>query len=170
MKSKKRVDILEFPGLEEIANHAAELQELRLEEFRRRVKLCALADAMGPAARSYLAYMFNWSTHTVNQLASLISVPEELWTPEIPLGIYWFVRDFPAPEREDILREAIVNSYSLADVKKKLGFEYKRTGGKVYRANVVDHRGRTVILEGDELALAGEQLGGSEVAIRKINM
>ena len=142
---------------------------LRLVGFLYDIRLAAVADGMGPRGRDAASSSSGWSPQTITRLARLPELQEQLLTPDLALGVYWYVLvtkadDLTPAEQAETLTWAINNGASVADVKQHLGDEPERTGGSVVHCEAVEQDGRRVVAEGDEVQAA--QIAGHPISIR----
>jgi serine/threonine protein phosphatase PrpC len=163
--------IAEIQNVEDLKQAFEDRRTLRLIGFKYDIMLAALADGMGPGGRDAASEASAWSPQTIKRLALLLEVQEQLLSPDLPLGAYWYVLvtksdDLTPQEQAEALTWARNNSASVADIRQRLGDEPERTGGTVVHCEAIDQNGRTVTVEGDELQAV--QFKGYPVSVRRL--
>jgi hypothetical protein len=172
----------EIRSAEDLAQRFSDRRAERWEGFLRDCILAHIADGLGAEGRNLASNEAGWSPQTIARMAMLLDarVPESLFNPDLPLGVYWQVwnSDLPREGKVDdagnivelgkvvLTAKAIKEGWSVADVKEAMGLEAERTGGSVYHCEAVDQNGDTVTISGEELQSA--ELKGYPVSVRRL--
>lgn len=158
-------------GIDELEQMFAYRKEERLAGFIKDITLAYIADTMGPGGREAAACIAGWSTQWINRLALIatLNIPDELLTPELPVGVYWLIlaSDLSRAAMLALLRQAVEGEWSVADTKVAMGLQPERTRGATYRAQVAAHVGRQLTLESEEFTSASLQQE-AQVVVRMI--
>lgn len=116
----------EFLPLDDLQQLFANWKQQEFELFKAGIILCAEAKRRGVTGS--LAQYRGYTTQSINRLAALEDLPEYLWSPELPQGIYWQALlmasdgdDVDLDKFAELIEEAIRNSWSLKEFKERHG-------------------------------------------------
>lgn len=135
----------EFLALDTLQQMFAEWKQQEFELFKAGIILCAEARRRGVA--STLAEYRGYTKQSINRLAALEDLPEYLWSPELPQGIYWQALlmssngdDVDMDKFAQLIEEAIVNSWSLREFKERHGIATPDRRQPVYEGTAEEVR------------------------------
>jgi hypothetical protein len=163
--------LLQIENIDDLKQAFEDRRTLRLVGFLYDIRLAVQADALGPMGRDAASESSGWAPQTINRLSRLTDLSEQLLSPDLALGVYWYVLvtkadDLTPTEQAEALTWAINAGASVADIKEHLGDDAERTGGTVVHCTAVEQSGRTATVEGDELQAV--ELKGYLVSIRRL--